>query len=73
MNSLCSSKHYGIFIKTAPNESREDCLKRLKRHISLPCGNFPAFAMDFNDIPLDDVPCPCGDPDHYILKWIDEW
>ena len=23
-----------------------------------------------DDIPLVDVPCPCGDPNHWLIKWI---
>ncbi len=25
-----------------------------------------------DDIPLVDVPCPCGDPNHWLIKWEEE-
>jgi hypothetical protein len=35
--------------------------------ITLPCGNQAVYA--FNEIPDHDVPCPCGDPTHWFVKY----
>ena len=32
---------------------------------SMPCGT----SVCLRDIPKDDVPCPCGDPTHYLVKY----
>ena len=38
--------------------------------ITEPCGNSVEYA-EIEDIPLVDVPCTCGNPDHYFIKYID--
>lgn len=38
-------------------------------HCSLkPCGGHATYRT-VNDIPLVDIPCPCGDPNHWLIKW----
>lgn len=34
----------------------------------LPCGYGETF-MAYDDIPRTDLPCPCGDPDHYLIRY----
>ncbi len=31
------------------------------------CGT--TFSYRVNEIPMHDVPCPCGDPKHWLVKW----
>lgn len=36
--------------------------------IKMPCGE--AIACEaLEDIPLVDVPCPCGNPNHWLIRW----
>ncbi len=34
----------------------------------LPCGGSASYPT-VNDIPRHDVPCPCGDPTHWLIKY----
>jgi len=36
--------------------------------VTLPCGN-RALYKTFEDIPRVDVPCPCGDPTHWLVQY----
>ena len=36
--------------------------------ISWPCGGH-AIYHTAGDVPLVDVPCQCGNPDHWLIKW----
>ena len=38
--------------------------------ITLPCGGHATYNARA-DIPLVDVPCPCGDPRHWLIKYED--
>ena len=38
--------------------------------IELKCGGKATY-QTFGDIPDHDVPCPCGDPKHYLIKYQD--
>lgn len=33
-----------------------------------PCGGSATYRT-VDDIPLVDVPCPCGDPNHWLIKY----
>lgn len=35
--------------------------------IELPCGN-SLFCKTADDIPRQDTPCPCGNPNHWLVK-----
>lgn len=35
-----------------------------------PCGGRTSYRT-VDDIPLEDVPCPCGDPDHWLIRFSD--
>ena len=46
--------------------------------VVMPCGQYFRFeaAEDVLDLLPSDVPCPCGDPGHYIIRFLDlrdEW
>lgn len=32
------------------------------------CGG-QAIYRTASDVPLVDIPCPCGDPNHWLIKW----
>ena len=34
----------------------------------LPCG-MNLGKMDMNDVPYKSLPCPCGDPTHWVIKY----
>lgn len=34
----------------------------------MPCGYLYVLAS-MEDIPLVDTPCPCGNPEHWLVKW----
>ena len=36
--------------------------------ISWPCGGYAIYHAA-GDVPLVDVPCQCGNPDHWLIKW----
>lgn len=36
--------------------------------ITMPCGKEWRFRA-VSDIPFGDLPCPCGRPDHYLIKY----
>ncbi len=36
--------------------------------ISLPCGGEKDFGVPEN-IPFEDLPCPCGRPDHWLIRY----
>ena len=36
--------------------------------IDWPCGGHALYHTAM-DVPLVDVPCQCGDPDHWLIKW----
>lgn len=33
-----------------------------------PCGGQATYRVA-DDIPLVDTPCPCGDPNHWLIRW----
>lgn len=40
--------------------------------ITLPCGASRTFTPnDINRLPVEDIPCPCGDPDHFFIRFSD--
>lgn len=37
----------------------------------MPCGEI--YALDrIDDLPQDDLPCPCGDKSHWFVKYMEE-
>ena len=38
--------------------------------IELDCGNAVDYKT-FDDIPNEDVPCPCGNPKHWFIRYMD--
>lgn len=36
--------------------------------IKLPCGE-SITCETLEDVPLEDTPCPCGDPNHWLVRW----
>ena len=36
--------------------------------ITMPCGKSQEFRTA-EDIPFDDLPCPCGNPEHWLIKY----
>ncbi len=38
--------------------------------LTMPCGNFITYP-DVEDIPMEDVLCPCGDSTHWLVKYDD--
>jgi hypothetical protein len=40
--------------------------------VPLACGH-RAFWRTWVDIPLQDTPCPCGDPMHYLIQYRPHW
>lgn len=37
----------------------------------MPCGETLTYETP-DDVSLKDVPCPCGDPNHWLVKWINQ-
>ena len=44
---------------------------RLPITIEMPCSQTVRYKT-FEDIPLEDVPCPCGNPGHWLVKWVSQ-
>ena len=38
--------------------------------LRMPCGNVSRYGNP-DDFPLEDVPCPCGDPKHWLVRWVE--
>jgi len=38
--------------------------------ITMPCGEVIIYYRHC-DVPVKDVPCPCGDPNHWLIKYGD--
>lgn len=36
--------------------------------VTMPCGNRATYKRP-EDIPLKDTPCPCGDPNHWLVRY----
>lgn len=36
--------------------------------ITMPCGTEVIY-QSFEDIPNEDVPCPCGNPNHWVIQY----
>ena len=36
----------------------------------MPCGEIVTIRT-VDDIPTEDTKCPCGDPNHWVVKWVD--
>lgn len=62
--------YIGMAVHTGAGESRADALQRMRKEFVLPCG--AKLLNIHDDIPLTDVPCPCGDPNHWLLRWYDQ-
>lgn len=39
-------------------------------YLLMPCG-FGTRYIAFDDLPWHDTPCPCGNPDHYLIRYSD--
>ena len=40
--------------------------------ITMPCGSSITYP-DVDDIPIRDVPCPCGNSTHWLVKYENHW
>jgi hypothetical protein len=38
--------------------------------ITMPCGQKVEYEKS-SDIPFESVPCPCGDPKHWLIKYVE--
>ncbi len=59
--------YIGIFIGTSPGQSKESAWAGIPKDlppIVMPCGH--QAPVVFSAI---DIPCPCGNPKHWLLKW----
>lgn len=54
--------------------SRQELLRMIQEQLNLPltiempCSEVATYES-LEDIPLVDTPCPCGDPDHWSVRW----
>lgn len=69
--SVPPPSHYGVHITTPPGMSRVDYLQLLIKQAEMPCGNSTPMSRMYDALSLSDVPCPCGDPNHWVVKWQD--
>jgi len=51
--------------------SQLDELGNMPFTLTLPCGNSITYP-DIDDIPMADIPCPCGNPTHWFVKYEEE-
>ena len=69
----CPNGQRKEFIQRWAEDAREDMtrfdldLDPILLTVSLGCGEATYRTAD--DVPLIDVPCPCGDPNHWLVKW----
>ena len=52
-------KYIGVYAES--EQALEDFFK-----ISMPCGYNVTYSL--NTFPRVDTPCPCGNPDHWLVK-----
>ncbi len=38
--------------------------------VQMPCG-VPRIFLTAQDVPLESLPCPCGQPGHWLVKYLD--
>ncbi len=69
---------YGFYALVPAGQTREQVLADIvaqadkgKRECRMPCGNKQKWNKH-TDIPLVNVPCPCGDPKHWLVYWSDQ-
>ena len=78
MNTI--EKVVGVFIRCGKNESPRDVLREalssrgvkfgintIDLAITNPCGKSIQYKK-IDDVPEVDVPCSCGDPNHWFIK-----
>ncbi len=59
-NDATIKQHIGVYFAMQPSDPF--------LVVSVPgCGTTVNYAV--NEIPMHDVPCPCGDPTHWLVKW----
>ena len=41
--------------------------------VNMPCGESKVFenAETISNLPIEDIPCPCGNPNHFIVRFVD--
>lgn len=67
---LTGDKKYVLdMIKGQPLVVGDDTV-RFPWIVRLPCGSAYIFETA-TDIPTESIPCPCGNPKHWILRWFD--
>ena len=65
--------HCGIFLADMPPENRRifwDKYYLNLDNLSMPCGQKVSYGKP-EDVPVVDTPCPCGDPNHWLIKYGD--
>lgn len=50
---------------------REHNLSEIGFTITMPCGCEQAF-REISDIPMENLPCPCGKPERFMIKLVKE-
>jgi len=55
-------------IRQWKEQVRQDIPDAPAIEITMPCSNRATYKT-FEDIPLQDVPCPCGDPTHWLVQY----
>ncbi len=40
--------------------------------IKMPCGSTIVYP-DIDDVPMENIPCPCGDTTHWLVRYEDSW
>lgn len=59
--------HCAIYLKGGP-EAIKAIVDRLPFSYEMPCGEVYALRK-IQYLPEEDMPCPCGDPSHYFVKY----
>ena len=80
--SIMFQKSKGLTWEEAMPQIRAELLSKLKESgvdidsafhfctITMPCGNVVSYKT-FEDIPRQDTPCPCGDPKHWLVRYVE--
>jgi len=65
----------GIYIfrhNKTNREARDACFKQLDKFgnqlLIMPCGVIVKY-KSIEEIPDEDISCPCGDPNHWLVKY----
>lgn len=73
---MSRSEFCAVRVRPLAGEMRHDALRRLdgwgcppSSAAEMPCGKMVAARRRWTEVPTVDVPCPCGNAKHWLVRW----